>query len=67
MNYTYKLKISQNELNVIEFRHYENGEIVETVWASWELFGNLYLIELKEGGLFRAKKWLLENHPEFFI
>ena len=67
MNYSYKIDISQNEFNVIEFRHYENGEIVETVWASWELFGNLYLAELKEGSFFRAKKWLVNNHPELLL
>ena len=67
MNYTYELKISQNEFNIIEFRHCENEEIVETVWASWELFGNLYLAELKEGSFFRAKKWLVSEHAELLL
>ena len=67
MSYTYELKISQNEFNVVEFRHHENGEIVETVWASWELFGNLYLAELKEGSFFRAKKWLVSEHAELLL
>jgi hypothetical protein len=67
MNYTYELKISQNEFNVIEFRHYENGEIAETVWAGWYFFRNLYLAELKDGSFFRTKKWLESNHSELLL
>lgn len=67
MNYTYKLNISQNEFNVIEFRHYSNGEIAETVWAVWYFLANLYLAELNDGSFFRTKKWLVSNHPELLL
>ena len=68
MNYSYKLKIFQNEFNVIEFRHYPDGEIAETVWAGWYFFNrNLYLAELKDGSFFRTKKWLESNHSELLL
>ena len=67
MIYTYELKISQNEFNVVEFRHHENGEIAETIWVVWYFIANLYLAELKDGSFFRTKKWLESNHPELLL
>jgi hypothetical protein len=72
MNYTYELKISQNGFNVIEFRHYRNGEISKTIWLGLYFFSenskrSLYFAKPSDKSFFRTKKWLVNNHSELLL
>lgn len=66
MNYFYKIRKSRYSDSLI-VAEYLNG-IKTRVWDLNDFFSNPTIYDKLENINFKkAKKWLIENHPEFFI